>query len=245
MHQKIPQKIQFLKFVAEQGVVSAQDINRYFFKEDKIDVIISTLYQLGVSRLWYGKTYGGVWKIGDPKLYKLLKIYYPDLWDLKVSRMTGTNLVPHFLEMNRIRTVFEKSGHFDIALWLSERVIRALPVKQRSDICPAKKPPDAVFWIFKEEGGQKKYFLECERHFNSTERRYVEIFESYERREDAHHGNVVFLCGNKRIQRRLLRIQSRYAIGNDFKFLTLEGFYNKYEKAVVTPGAKVEATQTA
>ena len=232
--------------------MSAQDINRYFFNPstslmvDKTDVIISTLYQLGVSRMWYGKAYGGVWKIGDPKLYKLLKIYYPDLWDLKVSRMSGTNLVPHFLEMNRIRTVFEKSGHFDMALWLSERLIRAIPVNQRSDICPAKKPPDAVFWVFKKEGGQKKFFLECERHFNSTEKRYREIFESYFWREDAKDHNVIFLCGNPKIQRRLISIQSKMFLSSDnFQFLTLEGFYRNYEQAVVKPEAKVEATQTA
>jgi len=240
MDQKIPQKIQFLRFIAEQGVVSAQDINRYFFKENKMDVIISTLYQLGVSRMWYGKTYGGVWKIGDPKLYKLLRIYYPDLWGLKVSRMAGTTLVPHYLEMNHIRTVFEKSGRFDVALWLSERVIRAMPVKHRSDICPAKKPPDAVYWVFKNEGGQKKYFLECERHYNSTEKRYVEIFESYEQRQDTQNRNVVFLCGNRRIQRRLMQIQSRYINSDNFQFLTLEGFYKSYEQAVVESEAKVE-----
>ena len=77
MQGKIPQKIQILKFVAEQRLVSAQDINRYFFSEDKTDVIISTLYQLGVSRMWYGNIKGGVWQISDPKLYQLLKTYYP------------------------------------------------------------------------------------------------------------------------------------------------------------------------
>ena len=153
--QRIPQKIQFLRFIAEQGIVSAHCINRYFFKENKIDVIISTLYQLGVTRMWYGGAQGGVWQITDGKLYKLLKTYYSDLGGLTVSRIKGTNLVPHFLEMNRIRTVFEKSGHFDMALWLSERVIRAIPVNQRSDICPAQKPPDAVYWVFKKEGGQR------------------------------------------------------------------------------------------
>jgi len=229
----IPWKIQFLKFITEQGVVSAQDLNRYFFKENKINVIISTLYQLGLSRIWYGSIPGGVWKISDPKLYKLLKIYYPDLWDLKVRRMIGTNLVSHFLEMNRIRTVFERSGHFDVVLWLSERLIRSMSVKERSNICPTNRPPDAVFWLFEKDGGQKKCFLECERHFNSTEKRYREIFESYFWLDDAKDHNVIFLCGSRKIQRRLMSIQSKMFLRSDnFQFLTLEDFYKNCEQAV-------------
>ena len=227
MHCRIPQKIQILKFVAEQGIVSAQNVNRYFFSEDKINVIISTMYQLGLARMWYGNIYGGVWQIGDPKLYQLLRTYYPDLSGLKV-RPIPMNLVPHYLEMNRIRAVFEKSGHFDIALWLSERLIQAIPVNQRSNICPVKAP-DAVFWLMCKSGGQKKFFIECERHYNSTDKRYREMFETYSRRIDAKEGNVVYFCGSREIQRRLINIASKMSVSDEhLRFQLLEDFYNKY-----------------
>ena len=79
MHRRIPQKIQILNFIAEQGIVSAEDVNRYFFSEDKINVIISTLYQFGLARMVYGPIQGGLWQINDSKLYQLLKTYYPNL----------------------------------------------------------------------------------------------------------------------------------------------------------------------
>ncbi len=239
MDKRIPQKIQILKFVAEQGIVSAADVNRYFFTEDKTNVILTTMYQLGLANMWYGNVRGGLWQISDPKLYRLLRAYFPDLSGLKV-RHVSVNLAPHYLELNRIRTVFEKSGRFDMVLWMSERLLRAIPVDQRSTICPARVP-DAVYWVMKKEGGQKKYFLECERHFNSTQQRYREIFESYFWREDAKDQNVVFLCGDQEVRRRLMAIESKMFLrSGNIRFLTLENFYKEYEGRAVEEAAKVE-----
>ncbi len=239
MDKRIPQKIRILKFVAEQGIVSAADVNRYFFTEDKTKVVLSTLYQLGLARMWYYNVPGGLWQIKDPKLYRLLRAYYPDLGGMKV-RHVSASLAPHYLELNRIRTVIEKFSRLDVALWLSERLIRAMLAGEREHLCP-DRVPDAVFWLFKKGGGQKKWFLECERHFNSTQERYREIFESYFWREDAKDNNVIFLCGNPEVQRRLAAIESKMFLrSGSVQIVTLEAFYRKYEGRAVEEAAKVE-----
>ena len=243
MHKGIPQKIQILRFIAEQGIVSVKDVNDYFFTQDKTKLILSTLYQLGLNRMWYFNVSGGLWQISDPKLYRLLKAYYPDLAGMKVGHVSF-HLAPHYLELNRVRTVIEKSDKVELVKWLSERMLRALPAEERAELCPSRVP-DAVFWVVTKDGGQKKFFLECERHLNSTPQRYREVFESYFWRQDARDNNVIFLCGNERIQRRLIAIESKMFLRCSAQFVTLEGLYRKYSACTQEPQAKLEPAAEA
>lgn len=239
MHRRIPQKIQILKFVAEQAIVSAQDINRYFFKEDKTNVIVSTLYQLGVAHMIYGLVQGGLWYINDPKLYQLLKTYFPEMFGFKVRSISAPQ-ISHYLELNRIRLALEKSNKINIIHWMSQREILSIPPDQRSSFCPAKIP-DAIFWSMSKKNIQNKYFLICERYINSTPERYREIFRSYCEREDVENRNVVYLCGSEFVRRRLLAIEERMGSylepGENFQFVLLEDFYKNYE---ITPTVKEE-----
>ena len=67
MQQRITQKLRILRFVAEQTIVSAQEINRYFFTDDRTNLVVSTLYQLGLARMKFGLVPGSLWYIDDPQ----------------------------------------------------------------------------------------------------------------------------------------------------------------------------------
>lgn len=121
----IPQKIQILKFIAEQGVVTVDDINRGLFEDNKSSIIRVTLHQLKIAHAKFGNIKHGVWYIDKPELFDLLKTFFPNIPALEVKPLLLYQ-VPHNLEINRIRIALEKASHIAIDQWWSERFIRAL-----------------------------------------------------------------------------------------------------------------------
>ncbi|MBU0468988.1 MAG: hypothetical protein KJ736_08010, partial [Candidatus Omnitrophica bacterium] len=64
-------KFQILRFVAEQGIVTVDNIkNKFNCKKESVRVIMS---QLGISHYKYGDIQHGLWFIGDQKLFGLLR----------------------------------------------------------------------------------------------------------------------------------------------------------------------------
>jgi len=257
----LPYKIQILKFIAEQGTVSIEDINRHFYPDrDNSRAIRVTLYDMGVGHLRYysSDVKNGVWYIKDPKHFQYLDFYNPEFSYFKVKKPL-VHLIPHYLEMNHIRTVIEQDPGLIIEQWLSETWLRSLPVNLRQYYCSAKIP-DAIFWTKRQDGGYKKFFLEYERNLKSPER-YVEIFRAYGKRQDVKDRNVIYFCASG-IAKKLEAIEGRQArigmldgSGYYFQFIDLENFYRshrekraekkeKEEQAIVKPEAKVEEMQT-
>ncbi len=58
---RIPKKIRILKFIAEQGIASIGDIQRYNGEADDFDSIRVILYQLGIGHIKFGDIPHGVW----------------------------------------------------------------------------------------------------------------------------------------------------------------------------------------
>ena len=255
-----PLKIQMLRFIAEQGIVSLEDINRHFYPDrNNSKAIRVTLYDMGVSHLRYysPEVKNGVWYIGKQDLYNYLGTWYEDFFYMR-TRTPLVHLIPHYLELNHIRTVLERDSGFNIDKWLSDSLLRFMPVYVREEYCSAKIP-DAIFFRTRKDGSQKKFFLEYERSLKNTER-YKEIFKTYIECEDITEKSVLYICHTPRIRSKLEAIhehQTRYSYGESdyFQFLNLEAFYEwgaeekakkkakLEEQAVVKPEAKVEEVQ--
>ncbi len=232
MRGTISQTIQILRFIAEQGLVSIDDINRYLFNENKFRIIRSILYRMGINHIRYCNYYGGLWSIDNQKHYDLLAKYFPQFPEFKVTSVS-IGLIPHYLELNQIRIALEKSPKMSISQWWSETYIRALTPSMRA-IVSNTKIPDAIFWRKRKDGNQQKFFLEYERSLKSKER-YEEILSLYANREDVEGKNVVYICKDESIKNELSSIEENLAkrgkiegISLYFQFITLEDFYKSY-----------------
>lgn len=230
----IPQKIRILKFIAEQGVVTVDDINRALFDNNKSATIRVTLHQLEIGHAKFGHIKHGVWYIDKPELFDLLKTYFPNIPALEVKPLLLYQ-VPHNLEINRIRIALEKTSNIAIDQWLSEKFIRALPSPIGGRIANTKIP-DAIFWRRRTDGTRQKFFLEYERTLKNKDR-YEEIFRSYSQRHDVGNKNVIYICENEFIREELTQVEEKLAIagklsevGLYFQFVTLESFYKTYSK---------------
>lgn len=226
----IPQKIRILRFVAEQGVVTLNDVNAHLFEGDKTSSIRVALHRFCVQHTKYGNIKHGVWHISEPSSFDLIKSYYPDFPSLEVRPLLF-HLVAHSLEINRIRTALEKSNQIVIDRWWPENFIRA---SSQGETIAFKKIPDAIFWRRRTDGTKQKFFLEYERTLKNKNR-YEEIFCSYAKREDVSHKNVIYICGNEFIRKELLEVEEKLAkagklsgAGFYFQFVTLENFYKTY-----------------
>lgn len=228
----IPQKIRILKFIAEQGVVTVEDINHGLFEDYKCSTIRVTLHQLEIAHAKFGNIKHGVWYIDKPELFDLLKTYFPNIPTFEVKPLLLYQ-VPHNLEINRIRIAFEKARHIAIDQWWSERFIRALPPPMGGRIASAKIP-DAIFWRRRTDGTRQKFFLEYERTLKNKDR-YEEIFRSYAQRHDVDNKNVIYICANDFIREELTQLEAKLAkagklseAGLYFQFVTLDNFYKTY-----------------
>lgn len=227
----IPQKISILKFIAEQGVATVDDISRSLFKNDKSSTVRVTLHQLDVRHTKYGDVKHGVWYIDKPRLFDLLRTYFPDFPAFDV-RPILLHLVPHSLEMNRIRTTLEKTSQITITQWWSENFIRAsLP---NGENIANKRIPDAIFWRRRADHTSQKLFLEYERTLKNKDR-YEEIFRCYANREDVKNKNVIYICENDFVKEELEQVEAKLAkagkldgAGLFFQFVTLASFYRTY-----------------
>ena len=86
----IPQKIRILKFIAEQGIVTVDDINRGLFKNDKSSSIRVTLHKLDIGHAKFGHIKHGVWYIDKPELFDLLRTYFPHIPALEAPVLAHT-----------------------------------------------------------------------------------------------------------------------------------------------------------
>ncbi|MDE1920795.1 MAG: hypothetical protein KGJ09_07320 [Candidatus Omnitrophica bacterium] len=244
----IPQKIHILRFIGEQGIVSVFDVARHLFQSEKSDVVRITMHQLGVAHRRYPGIRFGVWYIDKPQLYDTLRDYFPDLPRFSV-RPVFHDQIPHYLELNHIRTTFEQSSKFIIEQWWSEQYIRSLEPEERFSFANTKIP-DAIFWRKRHDGSLQKYFLEYERSSKDRER-YEAILCSYSKRQDARSRNVIYICQTPYIRERLATIESKLARGGKleragicFQFITLEGFYNSYGLNQLKEGERNENART-
>ena len=243
----IPHKFQILGFIAQQGVVTIEDINRHFYPDrDNSKAIRVTLYEMGVAHLRYysPNVKTGVWYIDKQQLYDLVGIWFPELCYFKVRSLL-VHLIPHSLELNRIRTVLEHYSGFTIIQWYSESFIRSLPDCDLRDDYSVPKVPDAIFWHKREDGTERKFFLEYERTLKSTER-YVEIFRGYTKREDVQKGSIIYICQTPEIRKKLIYIAERKAPGGGdhyFQFVSTQRLYEKYPIKTVKEEEKVHEVQ--
>ena len=234
---KIPKKIRILKFVAEQGIVSVQNVKGKFDIPDSSDVARKTMSELKIAHVKYGTVKNGVWFIDRQELLESLKNYYPNLPGFS-ARKIKLHEVPHSLGINHIRLTFEKSSNVEISNWYSEPYLRALESYERDGLS-LKKLPDAVFFRKGKNSAVKKHFLEYERTLKSKER-YEDIFTTYVKREDTEKGSVLYICEHALLKSRILQmlqsikencerqgIRFRHDI---FRFETIEEFNQIFQQ---------------
>ncbi len=242
----IPYKFQILGFIAEQGVVTIEDINRHFYPDrDNSKAIRVTLYEMGVAHLRYysPNVKNGVWYIDKQDLYDLVGIWFPELCYFKV-RSPVVHLIPHSLELNRIRTVLEQYSGMNIVRWNSENFIRSLPDSDWRDDLSTPKIPDALFWHKCQDKTERKFFLEYERTLKSIDR-YREIFDAYGERQDVENESVIYICHTKEMRKKLSYIAERRRVDDHFQFVSLERLYEKYPIKKTVKEEKVLEVQQA
>jgi len=228
----IPQKIQILRYIGEQGIVSVDDIACHLSFPDKAQSIRRTLYKMGVSQVKYPGIKHGVWFIDKLGLFDLLNIYYPDFPQFEIKSIPVPQFL-HYLEINRIRAAIEKSPEIIVDEWWSENLICAYNSSSFLDLSNSNIP-DAVFWRKRQDGSRQQFFLEYERTLKNRDR-YEDIFCTYAKQEGVQDRNVIYICQTPYIRKTLLNIETRLAqtsklagAGLYFQFVTLEGFYNSY-----------------
>ncbi|MCA9408604.1 MAG: hypothetical protein H6755_05970 [Candidatus Omnitrophica bacterium] len=230
---KIPNHIQILRYVAEQGIVTVADVMSKFARTGEGNAVRVSMNYTGISHHRYGKYKYGVWFVEDGDLFELLRSYYPKLPRFKVK---GKNLlvkVEHSLGLNHIRNILEQSDRIKIVHWWSEEVIRALSFRDRGCI-DSYKVPDAVFWRERKDGSLQKFYLEYERSLK-TPIRYTRIFQYYAKREDVKDKNVIYICESDQIRDRLIKVEHQLVkggrlkgVGLYFNFITLDEFNQAY-----------------
>ena len=229
----VPLKIRILKYVADQGVVTVQDVMDYFEQWKDPHTVRVTMINLGITQMKYGSLRFGIWFINDKKLIERLRIYYPDLPRYKVRGVSLLTKVPHSLELNKIRTMLEQSDKIDISDWWSEEYIRALP-DHKKDGLTAHKVPDAIFWRKRKDGTWQKFYFEYERSLKSPAR-YGRIFQFYAKRKDVKDRNVIYVCESEQIRDKLVKVEQDLVkggrlngVGQHFNFIVRSDFNKAY-----------------
>ena len=230
---QIPLKIKTLRYVADQGVVSVEDVMKYFEEYSTVDAVRMAMSRLGIEHQPYGGIRYGIWFIADRKLFDQLREYYPGLQRYKVRGESVIRKVPHSFGINYLRTMLEQSDKIKVVEWWSEEFIRSLPVYKRDGLT-AHKVPDAIFWRQRKDKTRQKFFLEYERSLKSPVR-YGRIFQFYAKRHDVGNRNVIYICETEQIRDKLVRIEQELVKGGKlkatdlyFNFITLEEFNRAY-----------------
>lgn len=228
----IPQKIRILKFIAEQGVATIDDIRLYLGSQNHSASIRVTLYQLGIAHFKYGNFSHGVWYLQNTNAIKLLKTYIRDFPTFPI-RKVPMHLIPHALGLNHIRSILKHTSYIKVDGWWSENFIRSLPAKMRFGIS-LSKIPDAIFWRLRSDGSRQKFFLEYERTLKSKSR-YLDLFQYYADRKDVLKKNVLYICENELIKSELEKIERFLAqsgriesVGLYFQFITFKHFCDQH-----------------
>lgn len=230
----ISKRLRILKYIAEQSVVSLEDVVDHFNGEISAESARVAMYQMSVGHMKYGHIRCGVWYLNDQKQVDYVLSYYPDMTWMSCNPPVMPQ-IPHFIELNRIRNIFENSSNLNIDQWVSEAVLKGMPLVER-DGFTVSNMPDAMFWRTKQDGTKQKYFLEYERTLKAPAR-YKDVFMNYARRGDVDDKNVIYICRDELIRNKLLSIElklahSRYLdeAGRYFQFVTLAGFYRDFRE---------------
>lgn len=225
-------KVKVLRYVAEQGVVTVEDVQRYFVSNYSANTMRVALYKSGLRHIKFGNIQYGLWCIKLQEQLDLLKTYFGDLPDLLLEEI-HLHIVPHALGMNRIRTILEKNSQLNIVEWWSERHLRSLPTGMR-DGFGFNKIPDAIFWRVRKDGTRQKFFLEYERS-QKNRTRYKEIFQFYAQRKDVLNQNVLYICDSEAIKNELIQTEQILvkagkleSTGVYFQFVTLKDLCSDY-----------------
>ncbi len=228
----VPQKIKILRFVAEQGVATVEDIQKSLPGNLSLNSIRVTLYHLGLAHTKFGHIPHGVWYVDNQKLLHQLKTYFPSLPDMQV-RKVHLYLIPHTLGMNSIRIILENTPEINIVEWWSERHLQALQNGRRMGFS-LHRMPDALFWRKRSDGTRQMFFVEYERTLKSPSR-YRDLFQFYANRDDVLKRNVLYICENdilrselEKIERSLVSAGKLESAGLYFQFITLEDFFARY-----------------
>lgn len=229
---KVPQKIKILRFIAEQGIVTVNDVQRFLGNRCSLNSMRVALYKLGLGRMQFPNVRHGVWYIKNQEQLDLLKIYYWDFPDISLKEVY-LHQVPHALGMNQIRIALEQTDEIDIVEWWSESYIRALHPGMRHGF-GTQRYPDAIFWRKRKDGTRQKYFVEYERSLKNRAR-YMRIFEFYANHEEVMNKNVIYICGNEVIVKELMKTEQMLvksgkieAVGHCFQFMTFDNFCKRY-----------------
>lgn len=226
----ISQKVRILRFAAEQGVVSLDDVARFLNRTDQIAAVRTALHESGLSNFNYSKLKLGIWYLSKPESLDLIQYHYPELPHFGIHSL-GFYVIDHALELNRIRLTLEESKQITITQWLSENHIRALASSgmRINGACA-----DAVFYRQRADRTQQKFFLEYEKTFKNIDR-YKRIFRAYSRREDVKDRNVIYICKTPLIKQNLEYLELKMAktgelegAGLFFQFILLDEFYRTY-----------------
>ena len=229
----IPPKIYILKFVGEQGIVSVDDVTRHLFYPDNYPAVRLHMHRLGLAHDKCKGVKHGVWFIDRPELLELLNAYFPELPLFDIHSVPVVQYL-HYIELNKIRTVLQKSNRITVDEWWSENYIRALAPSIRTKFC-TPQIPDAIFWRKSKDGTRQHFFLEFERTLKAKDR-YEDIFSAYAKRQDVQKRNVLYICQTQHIREELLSIEARMVKSGKleganlyFQFVTLASFYKTYE----------------
>lgn len=198
------QKIQVLKFASEQKYTTLDAIRRhlgYGVKEESLRV---ALYTFGLSRVSYGAIKHGIWYVSDPKVYSLVRQYYPRLPFIRPVEI-HPNEISHALGMNDIRYAIEHNPDFHVVEWLSEFHLRALPPQARFQLS-YQTLPDAIFFNREANGSLKKYFIEFERSLKNRDR-YRKIIRFYSKRPDVTAGSVLYISPEDYILNEIRKVE--------------------------------------
>ena len=227
----IPQKVRILRFAAEQGVVSLDDVARFLHRTDQMPAVRTALHESGLSNFNYAKLKLGIWYLTQPESLDLLQYYFPDLPYFSLHSL-GFYVIEHALELNRIRFTLQESKKLTVTQWLSENHIRALSCSGMS--IGHGMYPDAIFYRQRADRTQQKFVLEYEKTFKNIDR-YKNIFRAYSRREDVKGRNVIYICKTPSIKENLEEIETRMAktgelegAGLFFQFIVQDDFYRTY-----------------
>ncbi len=200
---QIPIKMQILRYVCEQGLVSVDDVARHLHKPECHQSIRVMMHQLGLGHQSYGNITHGIWYVRDKASFKLVRKYYPELPNFKLHRQYPA-FVEHSIGMNMIRHILENDDSLNIVKWLSEECVRSIPKLVRQDLIFGHYP-DAIFWRQRKSGAAQKVFVEYERSLKNK-RRYVTIFRRYAGMTDIESKSVIYICDSEDIRKYLIRI---------------------------------------
>lgn len=207
-------RIQILKFIAEQRVVTLEQISKMFDLNLKTARVALSRY--GVTSIRFNNIGNELWMIQDHSLMGIINFYYPGIPLFNLRPLCLDELF-YNLQVTDIRILFEKNQQFKVKSWYSKDYIKSIALSVRQ--FPKFNIPAALFVLEFLNGEDKKFYLEYEwmpKHRES----YKEVFSFYDSCQDIKDKQVIYVCKDNRIKNALRRIEK-----NDSKYV----FYTEQE----------------